>query len=107
MGDSPDTPRRLAVVPSIRIEDTTASLRGGCGAPRTTFWCRVGRKAGQKLGCLGHQAGFGQERTRQMIRKAGPLRWKQRRTDSCGQQSTIAPLDVFGGLGVLGCQEQV
>jgi len=34
-------------------------LRGSSGAARETVWCRVGRIGGQRLGCLGRQAGSG------------------------------------------------
>jgi hypothetical protein len=60
MGTSPDPRRILAVVPSIRIEGTTARIRRGSGAARGTVWGRVGGIGGQWLGGFGCQAGFGE-----------------------------------------------
>jgi hypothetical protein len=45
----PDTRRSLAVVPSIRIEGTTARLRRGSGEARVKVGCRVGGKGGARI----------------------------------------------------------
>ena len=39
-------------------------LRWGYGGGRGTVWCRIGAIGGQRLGYLGHQAGFGGAKNR-------------------------------------------